>query len=257
MSRTRTISSAKSVELVSTVERAALVLSAFRKSWDFLTLSDVVEDTGLTKPTVFRILTSLVAEGLVFQNEANNTYGLGFLNLRLADVFLSHQSLRQQALPIMQDLFEQLNENVILSVRDGARTYDLDILESTQVIVPSQTCGLAISLHESIAGRALLAAASREDQATYLKHYARKIASLPGGEKKLRQDLRQIEASGYASAAGGILLGGHTIAKIFAHGAAALSVSFPLARFSDELEKRVIELLSDAVQAVESTSEPN
>lgn len=241
---------AKSFESVSTVDRAALVLSAFRQSWDFLTLSDVVNHTGLTKPTVFRILTSLAAEGLIFQNEANNSYGLGFLNLRLADVFLSHQSLRQAALPIMHRIFDDLNENVVLGVRDGDRTYDIDVLESTQVIVPSQTCGLAHALHESISGRALLAALPADDLAAYFKRHARKIANLPGAEKKLRQDLRQIESRGFVSESGGVLLGGHTVSKVFDACSATLSITFPLARFSIELEQRAIRLLLDAVAQI-------
>jgi len=247
MSKVSGKTQAKAHDAVSTVERAAIVLSAFRQSWDFLTLSDVVEYTGLTKPTVFRILSSLSAEGLIFQNEANNTYGLGFLNLRLADVFLSHQLLRQFALPIMQKILDRLNENVVLGVRDGERTYDIQVLESTQVIVPSQTCGLAVSLHESVAGRALLASASAEDRASYFKNHKGKLATLPGGEKKIKQYLRQIEAVGYASDSGGILLGGHTVSKTFANGKASLSISFPLARFSSDLEKMSIKLLEEAV----------
>ena len=240
----------KSSNFVSTVDRAAMVLSAFRQSWDFLTLSDIVNYTGLTKPTVFRILNSQVAEGLVFQNEANNSYGLGFLNLRLADVFLSHHLLRKTVLPVMRNLLDQLNENIVLGVRVGERTYDIEVLEITRLIAPSQTCGLVVALHESISGTALLAAISPEECTDYLKGHAQQITALPGAEKKLEQSLQNITKAGFISASGGVLLGGHTIAKSFAEGSATLSITFPLARFSKDFEQNAVQLLLESVHKI-------
>ena len=49
----------KSRPAISTVDRAARVLSAFQSSWDFLTLNELAQRAGLSKPTVFRILASL------------------------------------------------------------------------------------------------------------------------------------------------------------------------------------------------------
>src|SRR4051794_18327367 len=74
--------------LVTAVDRAARVLAALSQSNDFLTLPEVAKLAGLSKPTTFRILMTLMSEGLIFQNEANATYGFGFQVLRLADVVL-------------------------------------------------------------------------------------------------------------------------------------------------------------------------
>lgn len=240
----------KAADAVSTVERATLVLSAFRESWDFLTLADLVKATGLTKTTVFRLVTSLVAEGLLFQNEANNTYGLGFLNLRLADVFLSSQQVRTVAMPIIRRIHAALNENVALGVRDGDMTYDIEVLESTQMIVPSQTCGTPVLLHQSIPGRALLSDASPDDACVYLARHARKLAALPGGNHQFHKKLRAIIKAGFASAPSGILVGGHTMAKVISGRGAVLAITLPLARYSHHLEQRAKALLTEGAQEI-------
>jgi DNA-binding IclR family transcriptional regulator len=240
----------RTAEAVSTVERAALVLSAFRESWDFLTLTDLVNSTGLTKTTVFRLVTSLVAEGLVFQNEANSTYGLGFLNLQLADVFLSSHPVRTAAIPVMRRIHAALNENVALGVRDGDMTYDIEVLESTQMIVPSQSCGTSVLLHQSAPGRALLSDSSLDDLSAYLTRHARKLAVLPGGRDQFRKNLRDMKKSGYASAPSGILAGGHTMAKVIRGRGAVLAITLPLARYSHHLEQRAMALLTEGAREI-------
>src|SRR5262249_57801157 len=119
-------------EIVTAVERAAKVLLAFTQSWDFLTLPEVATRSGLSKATAFRILATLVAEGLVFQNADNGTYGLGALNFRLADVVLSGIEVRDSARLVMRQRRNQVNETAVLSVREGDDCYHVQRFDSGQ-----------------------------------------------------------------------------------------------------------------------------
>src|SRR5258705_7390258 len=131
-------------EIVTAVDRAARVLVAFSQSWDFLTLPEVATRSGLSKATAFRILATLIAEGLVFQNAANGTYGLGALNLRFSDIILTGIDIRERARTAMRQVRKQINETVVLSIRDGDACYHVDSFESTQSISHSQPIGIPL-----------------------------------------------------------------------------------------------------------------
>ncbi len=231
---------------ISTVDRAARVLSAFQSSWDFLTLNELAERAGLSKPTVFRILASLGAEGLVFQNESNSTYGLGFLTLRLADVIRSSSPSLERLREPMRAIRDQLNENVGLALLDGDRTFDIEVLEGRNMIMPAQIAGVGVPLHVSVQGKALLASMEPQEAGHYLSGLTGAGApALQVG--RLRRELKTITAAGYASGCGDAMLGGHTIAMAMPSSpggeSVALHVSFPQARFTEDLQARCIAAL--------------
>jgi DNA-binding IclR family transcriptional regulator len=235
--------------IVTAVDRAARVLAAFSQSWDFLTLAEVATRSGLSKPTAFRILATLMAEGLVFQNAANGTYGLGALNLRLADIILGSIDIRERARAAMRQVRTQINETVVLSIRDCDACYHVDSFESTQSISHSQPVGVPFPLHTVVAGRAMLAAASESDVDGYLKRLA--PATRGANARRLLLDIETIRRQGYAVSAGEASGGGHTVAVAVPNGegasAAALHISFPQGRFTNSLEQRCIDVLQQAV----------
>jgi DNA-binding IclR family transcriptional regulator len=228
------------------------VLSAFADSWDFLTLPEVARRARLSKPTAFRILATLSEEGLVFQNEANSTYGLGFLALRLADVVLGGIAIREPARPVMRAIRDAVNETVVLGILHGDKCYHIDSLEGSNMIAQSQPIGVGVPLHASTPGRALLAAMPDDDIQRYLRRMLR--AAGPRSRSKLMQEIRQIRRDGYAVGAGDFMLGGQTIAVAFtdpnAAAIAVLHISFPQARFSNDLQERCIERLKDGARTI-------
>lgn len=239
---------------VTAVDRAACVLAAFTDSWDFLTLPEIGRRARLSKATTFRILATLAEQGLVFQNEANSTYGLGFLTLRLADVVLGGIALRELSRSAMRVIRDAVNETVVLAVRQGDACCDVDSLEGSNMIAQSQLLGMPVSLHASAPGRALLAGLSDDAIAAYLAHASRVSASNVPAPARLNRDIRQIRRDGYAVGSGDFMLGGHTVAVAIrdATGAAvgALHISFPQARFSKELEARCIKALTAGATAI-------
>lgn len=231
--------------IVTAVDRAARVLWAFADSWDFLTLPEIAARARLSKPTTFRILATLAAEGLVFQNEANRTYGLGFLTLRFADVVLGGIELRQPAHAAMRLIRDTVNETVVLALFDGDTYSDVDRLEGSNMIAQSHTLGVPTPLHAGVPGRALLARIPGSAVAAYLKRACRKSPSL--NRRKLLAEISTIRRTGYAVSSGELMQGGHTIAvPVMDAGdrpVAALHVSFPQARFSNTLQNRCVDAL--------------
>lgn len=244
--------------LVTAVDRAARVLWTFADSWDFLPLPEIAARARLSKATTFRILATLAGDGLVFQNEANNTYGLGFLTLRFADIVLGGLTLRRPAQGAMRAIRDSVNETVVLCLREGDTYSNVDSLESSNMIAQSPSLGIPTLLHAGVPGRALLAKMSSEAVSGYLRRTDRK--SPTANRQTLLREIDKIRRNEYAVSSGEFLQGGHTIAVAVVDAAAspvaALHISFPQARFSNALQDRCVEallagsrMISEAIKA--------
>ena len=71
-----------------TVRNAATLLDLLSDGPAFQQLSDLAERSGLSLPTVHRLLRSLVAAGLVEQDPASSRYSLGSELVRLSERYL-------------------------------------------------------------------------------------------------------------------------------------------------------------------------
>jgi DNA-binding IclR family transcriptional regulator len=131
----------------SMIEKAMLILEAFRAAREPLRLSDMVRQTHLPKATVHRLAREMTTLGMLFE--------LGEL------VPIKHR-LREAALPFMQDLYEATHETVHLGVR-----VDLDVLYAEKIRghsgidLPSRIGG-RLPLTTTGVGKALLAFAPPE-----------------------------------------------------------------------------------------------
>jgi DNA-binding IclR family transcriptional regulator len=250
--------------LVAAVDRASRILLALTQSTDFLTLHEIASRTKLSKPTAFRILATLVANGLAFQNEANGSYGLGSLNLRLAEVILGGIRVRESARLVMRQVRNEINETVVLSVRQGDACYYVESLEGRQTIGHSQTIGVPLPLHVVAPGCAILATLPDDAVDDYLRHHpaASKSGTKSGiksemmgiARRKLLRQLETIRRQGHAASSGDASGAGHAIAVAIpsAKGAsdASLHISFPKGRFTNDLEQRCIKTLKAAVRTI-------
>jgi DNA-binding IclR family transcriptional regulator len=238
--------------MVTAVDRAARVLWAFAESWDFLTLPEIARRARLSKPTTFRILATLAAEGLVLQNEANSTYGLGFLTLRLADIVLGAINLREPARSQMKIIRDTVNETVVLSILSGDGCCDVDSVEGSNMIAQSHSLGVTTALHASVPGRAMLAAGSDAAVAANIRRVLRGASRT--SREKLSREIAQIRSRGYAVSSGEFMRGGHTIAVAITNGSgdavAALHISFPQARYTSDLEAGCVKALTAGAAAI-------
>jgi DNA-binding IclR family transcriptional regulator len=91
-------------ERASMLERGVQVLQAFRPRGGTLTLTALVERTGLPKPTVHRLAEALVELGLLERQPVGYRPGLGLFEL--GELVSAKVDLRETALPFMQDLYE-------------------------------------------------------------------------------------------------------------------------------------------------------
>src|SRR3990172_7635312 len=72
-----------------TVRNATQLLRLLSQGPAYQQLTDLAERSGLSLPTVHRLLRSLVAAGLVEQDPASARYGLGSELVRLAERYVA------------------------------------------------------------------------------------------------------------------------------------------------------------------------
>ena len=142
----------------SMLSRGVQVLQAFRPDGGTLTLSRLVERTGLPKATVHRLADELVELGLLERQAVGYRPGLALFEL--GELVAAKVDLREVALPFLQDLYEATHETVHLGIRDGLDVvYAEKIRGHGGVDVPSRVGG-RLPLSSTGVGKALLAHAA-------------------------------------------------------------------------------------------------
>lgn len=96
------------------IERAFLVLEVFSSERRTLSLDEITRATGLSKPTVFRILSTLQSRQYVLLDKNDGRYRLGAAFLGLASAVLDSLSLGTVTRPLLIDLSNKTQATVLL-----------------------------------------------------------------------------------------------------------------------------------------------
>jgi DNA-binding IclR family transcriptional regulator len=244
------------------VDRAARVLFALAAQPVPSTLAEVAQRADLTKPTAFRILATLIAEGHAAQNPETGAYRLGGEPLRIGARVLGRVAVREPALAAMRVLRDAINETIVLSIRDGDHRYNIDSVEAENAIAQAQQIGVAIPLYTGAASRVLLAGLDDDELAAYLERTPLRPFSNATivDALVLREDIARTRQRGYAVSNGEFASSGNAVAMAI-RGAdgrpvAAIHVSAPSSRFSPRVEDICVAALRRAIDGIEAVSAP-
>jgi DNA-binding IclR family transcriptional regulator len=104
------------------VNRIALLLRLVGRNPAGTPLAEIVRDSGLTRPTVHRLLTSLAAEGLLDHDAVRHTWHYGPEIFVMGTVAAARYPIEELARPSLRRLAEETGESAFLSIRRGAET---------------------------------------------------------------------------------------------------------------------------------------
>lgn len=151
-----------------TVRNASLLLDLLSRGPALQQLTDLAERSGLSLPTVHRLLRSLVAAGLVAQDSRSSRYGLGPELVRLSQRYLDRLPLLQVLGPYLSGLRRQTAAStaVALLVRDDV-VY-VDRAEGADMGL-FQRQGRTFPAAQTAGGRLLLARAEPSVQESVLR----------------------------------------------------------------------------------------
>ncbi|MFF9066597.1 IclR family transcriptional regulator [Streptomyces sp. NPDC014891] len=140
---------------LSLLEKAAKVLSAFESAGPRLTLTEVIQRSGIRRSSAHRILDQLVQ--LRWLEREGRDYRLGIGMLELGAMASHHNRLRRAALPHLHALHESTGHLVHLTVLDGSEVVYLErIGGSDDSVVPSRAGGRQPA-YCTASGKAILA----------------------------------------------------------------------------------------------------
>jgi DNA-binding IclR family transcriptional regulator len=142
------------------VERALEVLRAVGEARPEPGLSDLADDLGLHKTTVFRLLGALERAEFVVRDDDRQRYQLGPALFRLATQARRATGLHEAARPELEALAHDVGETATLEVLVGDEVLILDEVHGRFLVGGSPEVGMRWPAHATSTGKVLLAAAA-------------------------------------------------------------------------------------------------
>lgn len=122
-----------------------------------LTLAEVAAQSGLPKPTVYRMLAVLVDAALLRREPDGKRVSAGPALTRLALNVMLNASVRERSHTILQGLVAEIGETCNLTMLDGPEVVYLDRVESAWPLRVTLHPGSRVPLHCTASGKLLLA----------------------------------------------------------------------------------------------------
>jgi IclR family acetate operon transcriptional repressor len=139
----------------SVLGKIMLVLDAFSDGDTELSQRQLIDRTSLSKTTVHRLVGDLCERRMLERSE--NRFRLGTRLFELGQLVPRERSLRNAALPFMEDLFEVTHETVNLGVLDGLDVLYVEKLSGhRRFAAPTRVAG-RMPLHATAMGKVILA----------------------------------------------------------------------------------------------------
>jgi DNA-binding IclR family transcriptional regulator len=147
----------------SVLSRAVRIIEAFTSTERQLTVTQIARRTGLHIATASRLVTELVRHGLLARLP-DGRVEIGVRLWELGQRASPTLSLREAAMPMLQDLHDVVGHHVQLGVLDGDEVLFLERLSAPGAVINYTRIAGRQPLHASSSGLVLLAAATAERQ---------------------------------------------------------------------------------------------
>lgn len=237
----------------SVIDRLVRVLATFDAEHIAQSPSDIARRAGLPASTGHRLVTDLIASGLLERDEDGRAR-VGMRLWELATRGSLALGLRQAALPAMERVQTALRQHTQLGVFDDDQVLFLERLSHPDAGANIAQIAGRLPLHASSSGLVLLAAAP----ATVLERVlAAPLVELAPGTltdpRALRRKLSEVRRLGYAVAPGSVESVSTGIAvPLRDHGAVVAALGVVLPRDGAD-EQRAVAVLRAAAREIEET----
>ncbi|MFF2346444.1 IclR family transcriptional regulator [Pseudarthrobacter sp. NPDC058119] len=192
------------------VARIAGLLRLVGRSAEGLPLAVLVRESGLTRPTVHRLLASLAAEGLLDHDSVTGNWVLGPEILLMGSVASARFPMEDIARPSLRRLAQATGESAFFSIRRGNETVCL-LREEGTFPVRSFVLheGVRFPLGVASAGTAILAFLPKDEQEELLGRWVEHAGAFAANHTvdRVRENLARTRLAGYSVNPGLVLEG--------------------------------------------------
>lgn len=240
------------------IQRAALILRLIGDHHrEGLRLVDLAEQLDIERPTIHRIVKSLMAENLVSQERASRRYHLGQGVVALGFAVTRTFNFRETAQPILEGLAARTGDTYYLNQRIGNEAL---CLVRTDGVCPIKVYSVGVGdrrpLGVGAGGLAILAAMPvpeceavlHANEGAMSRYKGLNMRALRGMlDRTRRQGYAHMDVYGFA----GVQAIGVPVMSPQAGPVAALSVASIASRFGTKRVEELVEMLKDQARALE------
>ncbi|WP_432261037.1 IclR family transcriptional regulator [Cupriavidus sp. TMH.W2] len=163
-------------------------------------LQALVEETGLPKPTLHRMLQQLEAAGLIQRNGDGRQYGTGLRLRRLAENLLLNSTSHGARHMVLRRLVEEVGESCNLTAFSGGEVLYLDRVETAAPLRFYLHPGSRVPAHCSATGKLFLAQLAPAQRQRLLANaeLERYTQNTLTDQAQLEAELERVKRDGYA-----------------------------------------------------------
>ncbi len=230
----------KSRYQVPNLERALKIMEFLSQNPQTATIAEIARQLGYPNNSVFRIMSTLEAEGYLIRNEDSKVFSLSRKLLSLGYKALVETNLIELSSDILRMLRDDIRETALLGTLLEGEGVVLEQELSPEPIKFMVSPGTRFMLHTAAPGKAILAHLDEKERErqisliSFLRFNQRTICS----PDKYREELEKAKANGYAVDCGeeaeGIICVGAPVFDYRGIPKAAIWITGPEFRFSRE-----------------------
>lgn len=185
---------------VPAIDRALDALAALAQHKEGMTLAQLVEQTGIPKSTLYRIMSTLEERRCVVRDEHQKTYQLGVKLWEFGNAFLNQSDLQNTAADHMKELAEACGESIFLGMLDRGEVVYIRRVESPKSAVVVRKLGQRAPVHCTATGLAMLSFLPDDELQVILEEQELRSfnANTTTSREQLRHKVEAIRRTGVA-----------------------------------------------------------
>lgn len=148
----------------STLLRGLAIMNAVANATRPLSITDLVNELGLAKPTVHRIASQLIDENYLQRNPNDKRFVIGNKLMEFSTRILSNNSIGAPRRAILEALSNEIGETCNCTMLDGYHTVYFDRVECNWPIKINLHPGSKLPLHATASGKLFLAYMKKNDR---------------------------------------------------------------------------------------------
>jgi len=231
---------------VKSADRVLDIFELFASEQEPMNLVEISRKLDMPVSSTYKILQNLLMRGYLETDKNEKMFKLGYKILEIATRYVQNTDLISEFHYMSQKIVDDINEAVFLSIRNDDKILYIAEKQSTHPVRFVSHRGMKLPLHSTAMGKALLSTLPlQEVEALYPdKEMGKLTDSTVTDREQLMVQLEQIKTEGlsysYGEAVQGIQCVAAPIFNADGKAAAAMSISIPLSRLTDELWQRAL-----------------
>lgn len=223
---------------------------------EFVSLQGLVDETGMPKPTLHRMLQQLESGGLLIRQADGRHYGTGIRLRRLAENLLLNSTQHGARHAVLRNLVEELGESCNITALTGDEVVYLDRVETPEPLRFYLRPGSRVPVHASASGKMILSQLNHAQRRKLLAHASLKqyTPTTVTDLDALEDELTRIRDDGFAIDNEEFLPGLVCAAVLVPTGAGrsnlCLAAQAPIMRLAVDRAPQLVPALQRAAEAI-------